>query len=171
MLVIPLAIILVAVSLFTFYDLNGGSLDPTDRELRLVVTGSMDAGPTDYPVPTIREDSIVMIHQIDPEDIPSLEVGDIVAYESNSRTIVHRLVSTDVDNSTLTLKGDANSSSETVHFDSVIGEVVGTSYWLGFAVTNAKSMPVLILAMIGCAAVLLLSVREILLIRSEEEEI
>ena len=170
LLVMSAAAIVSVASLIVVYDLNGQSLDLSDRELRLVVTGSMDAGETGFPVSTIPENSIVMVHRLDREDLPSLEVGDVIAYSSGSMMIVHRVVELDPAGERFVVKGDANASAETVSYDQVVGEVVGVNHALGSIVFLVKTQFVLMLAAVACLIVIALSLREIHQNYSKEED-
>ena len=158
---LALVFVLVVLSAYAIYDLNGDSFDLRDREVRLVVTGSMDAEPTDYQIPTIPKGSLVMIHHIDPDSF-DFEIGQVIAYDSDGMVIVHRVIAVDEDKRELRLKGDANKTFEIVSYDDVIGEVVGVSEWMGKLVSYLRSNVVLVLAFIGCAAVIVYSVREII---------
>lgn len=166
-IIVLVLILAVSASLLAFYDFNGNSLDPTDREIRLVVSGSMDAGPTDNGIPTIPKDSLVMIRHLDSDDIDSIVAGDIVAYSLGQSVVIHRVVSVDHESGILTLKGDANASSETVSSERIVGEVVGVSHVLGEAAVLARSSPALILAGAACLAVMIFSLREIFCILRE----
>ena len=68
-----------------------------------MVTGSMDAGPTDFEISTIPKDSLVTIVYLDPDD-HGIEVGDVVAYSWKNLVVTHRVLSIDEDERTLTLK-------------------------------------------------------------------
>lgn len=170
LLVVSAAAIVSVASLIVVYDLNGQSLDLSDRELRLVVTGSMDAGETGFPVSTIPENSIIMVHRLDREDLPSLEVGDVIAYSSGSMMIMHRVVELDPAGERFVVKGDANASAETVSYDQVVGEVVGVNHALGSIVFLVKTQFVLMLAAVACIIVIALSLREIHQNYSKEED-
>src|SRR5690554_2142254 len=83
-------VILLGAGLYSVYSLNGDSLDLRDREVRLVVTGSMDGEPTDYQISTIPVNSLVMVRHISQDQLDSIEVGDVIAFDSGGRMIVHR---------------------------------------------------------------------------------
>ena len=61
---IAVAVILVVAALGFFLNLNGGSIDPTDREVRVIVTGSMDGPEQPYDIPTIPKGSLVMVKHL-----------------------------------------------------------------------------------------------------------
>ena len=159
--------ILLVSSAYAVYDLNGGSLDIRDSEIRLVVTGSMDGEPTDYPISTIPVDSLVVIRHIEPD---SFEIGQVIAYDSDSMVIVHRVIDIDEEKRELRLKGDANKTFEIVSYDDVIGEVVGVSPFLGKLMMFLRSNVVLAIAFVACSLLVVYSVREIVRIMREEEQ-
>ena len=102
-----------------------------------------------------------MIHHIDPDSF-DFEIGQVIAYDSDGMVIVHRVIAVDEEKRELRLKGDANKTFEIVSYDDVIGEVVGVSEWMGKLVSYLRSNVVLVLAFIGCATVIVYSVREII---------
>ena len=65
-------ILIVVVVCLTGYavHLNGGSLDFSDTEAKVVVSGSMDGEPRDYDIRTIPTGCLIMIRQVpsDPSD-------------------------------------------------------------------------------------------------------
>ena len=164
---LALVFVLVVLSAYAIYDLNGDSFDLRDREVRLVVTGSMDAEPTDYQIPTIPKGSLVMIHHIDPDSF-DFGIGQVIAYDSDGMVIVHRVIAVDEDKRELRLKGDANKTFEIVSYDDVIGEVVGVSPFLGKLMMFLRSNAVLVIAFIACSLLVVYSVREIIRIKREE---
>lgn len=132
---VSIVTILVAFSVYTVYDLNGKSLDLSDSEARIIITGSMDGDPQPYKIPTIPVNSLVMIKHLSKEQVANdLEVGDVIAFNMGGRLITHRIVSIDDSTKTITTKGDANKGTETIAYTMVIGEVVGVNHWLGMAV-------------------------------------
>ncbi|MBQ8373256.1 MAG: hypothetical protein IJX35_02965 [Candidatus Methanomethylophilaceae archaeon] len=159
--------ILLVSSAYAVYDLNGGSLDIRDSEVRLVVTGSMDGEPTDYPISTIPVNSLVVIRHIDPDSF-DFEVGQVIAYDSDGMVIVHRVIDIDEGKRELRLKGDANKTFEIVSYDDVIGEVVGVSPFLGKVMLYMRSNVVLVIAFIACSSLIVYSVREIVRYLREE---
>lgn len=161
-------VFLVILSAYTLYDLNGHSFDLSDREMMIVVTGSMDGEPQDYDIPTIPVRSLVMVRHLDQNEVGELKIGDVVAYHSGSMVIMHRLV--EIVDDYLVLKGDANISSEKVPFDDVMGVVVGVSPILGQVVYFIKSSPILVMAAFVCLLIMAYSLRAILRILSNKEE-
>ena len=59
--VLAVALVLAVLSVSAFYTANGSSLDVRDREVRLIVTDSMDGERMPYSVPTIPKDSLVVV--------------------------------------------------------------------------------------------------------------
>ena len=134
-------------------DLNGGSLDFSDTETRVVVSGSMDGEPREeYDIQTIPVGSMVFIQKV-PEGpyandfYSSLRIGDVVTFNyKNPATreimvVTHRII--DISNHggdmRFTMAGDAikddptNSSEQVVYASSndMIGKVTGVSEGLG----------------------------------------
>jgi len=132
------AMILLASILGFFVDLNGGSIDFSDRELRIVVTDLMDGDPQPYGLQGIQRNSLVMItHQ----GAVGIDTGDVIAFHigTDGAPIVYRMVSSDPDHGIVTVKGDALSFTDTIPMDSVIGKVVGTSRPAGELALFVKS--------------------------------
>lgn len=164
-----LVILLVALSAYALYYLNGDSFDLKNREFVIVVTGSMDGEDTGYEIGSIPVDSLIVVERVSHDRISSLEIGDVVAYRNGSMLIVHRLVSIDNDNETMVLKGDVNTSTETVSFSDVVGKVVDVHPAIGKAMTLLRTKAVFILVELACLALVLSSIREIVKIVREED--
>lgn len=164
-----LVILLVALSAYALYYLNGDSFDLKNREFIIVVTGSMDGEDTGYEIGSIPVDSLIVVERVGHDRISSLEIGDVVAYRNGSMLIVHRLVSIDNDNETMVLKGDVNTSTETVSFSNVVGKVVDVHPAIGKAMTLLRTKAVFILVELACLALVLSSIREIIQIVREED--
>ena len=148
-------VVIVAVSAVAGYValINGGSLNLSDTEARVVVSGSMDGEPRDYDIRTIPTGSLVLIHPVD--DYSSLKVGDVLTFDYihptsfESMVVTHRIVGIDVDDEIYTymLTGDSiaddptNGSIQVVTSDSgdIHGKVVGTSLLLGQLVVFLSS--------------------------------
>ncbi len=166
---IAVIVVLVASGLYLLYDINDNSLDISGREARLVVTGSMDAGETDNPISTIPINSLVMVRHLSEDELSSIKVGDVIAYDRSGYMIVHRVI--EIEDDYFVTQGDANPSADSaVYHDRVIGKVIGVSPFLGKIVTLAKEKAVWIIVFIICAVVMIYSVREIIRIYSEEKE-
>ena len=164
-----LVILFVALSAYALYYLNGDSFDLKNREFVIVVTGSMDGEDTGYEIGSIPVDSLIVVERVIHDKISSLEIGDVVAYRNGSMLIVHRLVSIDNDNETMVLKGDVNTSTETVSFSDVVGKVVDVHPAIGKAMTLLRTKAVFILVELACLALVLSSIREIIQIVREED--
>ena len=164
-----LVILLVALSAYALYYLNGDSFDLKNREFVIVVTGSMDGEDTGYEIGSIPVDSLIVVERVSHDRISSLEIGDVVAYRNGSMLIVHRLVSIDNDNETMVLKGDVNTSTETVSFSDVVGKVVDVHPAIGKAMTLLRTKAVFILVELACLALVLSSIREIIKIVREDD--
>ena len=185
-----LAILIVLVVCLTGYaaHLNGGSLDFSDTEAKIVVSGSMDGEPRDYDIRTIPTGSLIMIHQVpsDPSDFySSLKVGDVLTFDyihpvsQESMVVTHRIIAIDESSGayTYTLKGDSiaddptNGSVQVIASDSgdVIGKVVGVSHWLGvLAVFVSTWTGKLCLILIPCVILIVSEVRNIVRILKGE---
>lgn len=166
-----IVITLAGAGLYSLYDFNGDSFDFSNSEMRLVVTGSMDGEETDYEISTIPVNSLIMVKHIDKEDMDTIQVGDVLAYERSNKMIVHRVVEIiDLGNDKYEFitKGDANSSNDpSVYSETVIGKVVGVSSYGGMFVSLAKEQAVWGIVIIALAVVIIYSVREIIHIYAE----
>ena len=156
--VIPIAAIIVVIGSATGYAWyqNGGSLDFSETDYKIVVSGSMAGEPRDqYDISTIPVGSMVFIHKVPSGDgaeafYSSLQVGDVLTFDythpvsHEDMVVTHRIISITESGGvyTYTLKGDSiaddptNGSVQVVTSASgdVIGKVVGVSYALGQAV-------------------------------------
>ena len=152
-IITAVVIVIVALSAYTMYDLNGKSMDFSGSEMKLIVSGSMDAEPQPYDIPTIPIYSLVMIKDMSQDKVANdLEIGDVIAFNANGKIITHRIKEIN-DNGTFTTKGDANIGTETVSYESVIGEVVGVNHWLGLTVHYLQHYSIsILLATIGVVA-------------------
>ena len=133
---------------------NGDSLDFSDTQVKVVISGSMDGEPrTDCDIETIPVKSMVFISEVPSDEgsrnafYDSLEVGDVLTFDyihpvsHESMTVTHRIVGiTEADGVyTYMMQGDAiaddplNHSVQIVTSDSgdIIGKVTGVSYALG----------------------------------------
>lgn len=164
-----IAIILVLAAVFLIH-LNGGSLDFSDREIRLIITDSMDGNPTDYPISTIEKDSLVMVRHINQDEISSLEIGTVMQFKQGDILNHHRLVSIDVDGGFIITKGDNLPVTETIFFEDVTGVVVGKNHPAGIVVSFVKDnliFTILAIIVLMTSAAL---IREILAERKDREE-
>ncbi len=190
-LAISAVAIAAACSLGYVFHINGDSLDFSDTEAKIVVSGSMDGQPRDYPIKTIPTGSMVVIHRV-PDDsasfYSSLAAGDVLTFRythpvSKERMVVtHRIISISESSGvyTYTLKGDSldddptNGSVQEVTSDSgdVIGKVVGVSHWLGLLAAFMSSWTgKFCLVLVPCAILIASEVRNIFrIIRDGEDE-
>ena len=157
------AIVIVAALGF-FIHLNGGSIDPTDREVRVIVTGSMDGPEQPYDIPTIPKGSLVMVKHLSEDEILDLDVGDVISFRSGiaSEPIHHRVVSIDAEKRTVITKGDSYSTTETSSFDDVVGKVVGVDQYAGKAVLFIKQNLILVIVTILILMVLFYAVKALI---------
>jgi len=127
-----LACALIVISCaYVLYDLNGESLDLTDRELVLVVSDSMGGNVTGYEVDSFPADTLVMVEHVLDHEKRFLKVGDVVSYHSGGALVHHRIVSVDMKKSVVMVHGDKSNSNEMVPLENINGKVVGTNHWLG----------------------------------------
>lgn len=153
--VAPLAAVMVVIGSAVGYAWvqNGNSLDFSETDYKIVISGSMDGEPRDqYDIPTIPVGSMVFIHKVPSGDgaegfYASLEVGDVLTFDYShpvsheDMVVTHRIISISESGGvyTYTLKGDSiaddptNGSVQVVTSTSgdVIGKVVGVAPWLG----------------------------------------
>lgn len=191
MLTISIVAVIAACSLGYVFHINGNSMDFSDTEAKIVVSGSMDGQPRDYPIKTIPAGSMVIIHRVPADSqsfYSSLKVGDVLTFDyvhpvsKESMVVTHRII--DISESagvyTYTLKGDSiaddptNGSVQTVTSASgdVIGKVVGVSHWLGvLAVFMSTWTGKLCLVLIPCIILIVSEVRNIVrILRNGGEE-
>lgn len=182
---VSLAVAIVAVSAVAgyFWDRNGNSLDFSDTDVKIVVSGSMAGIPrTQYDIQTIPVESMVFIHRVpsDPSSFySSLKVGDVITFDYNhpvskeDMVVTHRIVSISESNGvyTYTCKGDSiaddptNGSVQIVTSSSgdIIGEVVGVSHILGqFVVFLSTGLGKFCLIIVPCLILIVSEVGNII---------
>jgi signal peptidase I len=161
-----IVVTLAGVGLYFVYDFNGDSFDFSNSEMRLVITGSMDGEETDYEISTIPVNSLIMVKHISKEDMDTIQIGDVLAYERNNKMIVHRVIEIiNLENGRYEFitKGDANSSNDSpVYSETVVGKVVGVSSYGGMFVSLAKEQAVWGIVIIALAVVIIYSIREMI---------
>lgn len=135
--VLAIFIGVAAFSVYVALDMNGGSLDFSDRQLTLVVTNSMDGDITDYDVDSFPADTLVIIQHLPDNEVRLLRVGDVISYHDGSMLIHHRIVQ--VNSDSFYVRGDNGHSTDKVMFDEVNGLVVGTNPLLGHVVSWISS--------------------------------
>lgn len=167
---------------------NGDSLDFSDTDVKVVISGSMDGERrTQYEIETIPVSSMVFIRTVasDPDGFyGSLRVGDVLTfdythpYSHESMVVTHRIVEIErtPGGYTYTLKGDTaaddptNGSVQVVTSQSgdVIGKVVGVSHGLGvLTVFVSQWYGKVILILIPCAVLIASEVRNIVRVLRE----
>ncbi|HKM09488.1 MAG TPA: signal peptidase I [Candidatus Methanomethylophilaceae archaeon] len=170
-----IALVVVIISLFgaglySVYSLNDNSLDLRDREVRLVVTGSMDGEPTDYHISTIPVNSLIMVRHMNQEELSSIEVGDVIAFDRAGKMIVHRVIEITSGGDFIT-KGDANNWPDgTIDSSRVIGKVVGLSPIAGKLVSMAKEWFIWVIMFIILLIVVVYSIREIVRVYRQDDD-
>jgi len=139
--------------------------------VKIIVSGSMDADPQPYDIPTIPINSLVMIKHMSQEQVSEdLNIGDVIAFNAGGKLITHRIIKIN-DNGSFVTKGDANIGSETVPCASVIGKVVGVNHWMGLAVHYLQHYSIsIILATVGLVSGYVAITTSLRNIREEKEE-
>jgi len=145
-----IAVIIIAIALLALFalHLNGWSADFTDRDVRLIVTDSMDGEPTDYEISTIPKGSLVMVRLIGDDDKSKLEKGDVIQFWYHGILNHHRLVSNDPASERIVTKGDNSLASETVLYKDIRGKVVGQDPVAGKLVSFVKEHWLIVIVML-----------------------
>lgn len=141
LLVIIAALVGVSVYSINAAALNGNQLPmPFGFGLTVVLSGSME------PAISIGDMLVVL-----PAD--HYEVGDVVVYQTQGMSVVHRIISIDGDE--IITRGDANSGDDApIHEKSIKGRVVCAIPLVGYLVCFIKT-PIGTLALLGLAILLL----------------
>lgn len=160
----------VSVLLIGAYGLNGGSLDVSDRDYYVVVSSSMDGPDTGYPIGSIPKGSLIVVDDLDMDEMGTILVGDVVAYDAGGAVVTHRVVSIDLDDGYVVVKGDMNATTETVSLGIVVGEVIGVHPWLGKAAALMHSKALFLVMELVLAVVMVSCTREILRVLREERQ-
>lgn len=153
-IIVAVALVLSALTVYTFYNMNGQSLDVRNREVRLIVTDSMEGEPKgEYKVPTIQKDSLVVVKILSDDEKSNIRVGDVIQFRQNGILNHHRVIGTGTDY--VITQGDNTSSNEIVHssneivqFSDIRGEVQGADHNVGMVFTFVKNYFYVILAFI-----------------------
>ena len=164
------AIVVLALAVVSVNSFLGGSLDPKDSRVFVVVTDSMDGEETDWPVSKIPVDSLVVVKVLDRDELSDVSVGDVLAYEWGGLTVVHRVTENDPYAETFTTKGDANDYSDTVPYDKAFGKVIGVYPTLGKLTLAMKSNVALTIAGVIALVIAASTVVEIYRIVTNKEE-
>lgn len=164
-------VVLISTTVF-FYHFNGDSLDFSNREILTVPTNSMEGESQDYPIPTIPEDSLIMVHLLSDDEKKDLKVGDVVTFHQGGIDKVHRIIEIR-DNGTLVTKGDNNQSADApITYGDVFGKVVGVSVNVGKVVSGIRtfvnSSPILIIIGIVLLIIMIATIIEIIGIVKEK---
>ena len=117
------------ISACVVYDLNGSSMDFSNRQIVLVVSDSMDGEEDRYDVNSFPANTLVMIEHVPDSEVRFLRVGQILSYYDGSTLIHHRIIQ--VNDDSFYVKGDNGHSTDKVMFSDVNGVVVGTNSWIG----------------------------------------
>lgn len=135
-------ILLVAVLLITVVKSRISQKTPSVLGYQLfnVLSHSMDG----YKKDSFAIGSLVLVKAINPEDI---KVGDIITYDrksEDSKLTTHRVVEINMEENgelSFTTKGDTNPSPDgtPVPEDIVLGKVIGSAPFLGYAVSFAQT--------------------------------
>jgi len=124
---------IVITSVFAVYELNGNSMDFSNRQIVLVVSDSMDGEEDRYEVDSFPANTLVMIEHVPDNEIRFLRVGQVISYHDEDQLIHHRIIQ--VNDGSLYVKGDNGHSTDKVLFSDINGVVVGTNSWAGQAVS------------------------------------
>lgn len=167
--VIAVVLAVAGAGLLSFWDLNGGSLDPSDRQAVFIVSGSMDGDDQPYEIETVPIHSVVMIKHVHAtaEDLKDkVSVGDVISFDYMGKLTVHRVIAYSDDGTAVTAHGDARPEIDTqqVKAEDIQGVVVGVSEWMGSLVHFVKSSPILFVALVAVVMVAAYSVRDIICI-------
>jgi len=143
------AIIIASIAIacgLCLYHFNGDSIDPTDRQVVLVVTDSMDGDVREYQIKSFPADTLVMVEKLSPYEKQFLRVGDVISYNDNGTLVHHRVVQ--VNDGSVYVHGDNNHSTEIVMLEDVNGRVIGTSPLLGHALALVSNNFIAFLAVL-----------------------
>ena len=154
--VITVAIVVIVASfcVYTFYDLNGGSFDLSDREALLIVTDSMDGDVTEYDIDSFPKNTFVMVKHLSEEEKLHIQIGDVLSFRYNGILDHHRVIETHFDQGYVVTHGDNTHSSENVTLSSINGKVIGTNHWLGALVSFVKDNFLIVIAVIAAIAII-----------------
>ncbi len=136
------AVLLIAVALvaaYVFYDFNGNSFDPSDRQVLLIVTDSMDGDVEGFDIDSFPRNTYIMIQKLDQDEIvEKVEVGDVLSFRQGDKLNHHRVIETHFDEGYVVTKGDNAPLPETVKLEKINGEVIGANHWLGSVASEMK---------------------------------
>ena len=167
--VLAVALVFAVLSVSVFYGMNGNSLSLKDREVRLIVTDSMDGERMPYDVPTIQKDSLVVVKKISDSEKTNLQPGDIIQFRYGNILNHHRVVSNNVEEGYVITHGDNTDTTEKVYYSAIRGEVLGANHAAGEVVSFAKTYVFVIIAFIVVLFIGSLLVDEIRREKKEEK--
>ena len=139
-------VIVAALSAYVFYDFNGHSFDPTNREVILILTNSMDGDSTEYEIHSFPKNTLVMVKHLSEEEKQDIQIGDVISFHYESILVHHRVVELHIDDGYVNTQGDNLKTKELVYLSDINGEVIGTNYWLGVLTAFVKTYFFFILA-------------------------
>ena len=156
---IILAIGAVIFAGYVVYDLNGHSFDPTDRQMIIIVSDSMDGDVHEYDVDSFKKNTMVMVRHLSDSEKKRIEVGDVLSFWYEGVLDHHRVIDISHigdENPYVITKGDNTEkyhSEETVYLKDINGEVVGTNHALGVVASFVKDHFLIMLAVIALFAI------------------
>ena len=146
-----IAVIVVFSTVFvTFFTLNGNSADFSHREVRVIITDSMDGEPRDeYEIKTIPKDSLVMVRLLSDSEKEDIQVGDVIQFRMGNILNHHRVIENNTEEGYVITQGDNTSSPDPkISYDRIRGEVVGVNHALGEIVHFVKTYVFVLLILI-----------------------
>ncbi len=156
--VITVAILVIVASfcVYTFYDLNGGSFDLSDREALLIVTDSMDGDVTEYDIDSFPKNTFVMVKHLSEQEKLQIQLGDVLSFRQGDILNHHRVVETHLNQGYVFTHGDnkPGSPDEKVYLSDINGKVVGTNHWLGALVSFVKDNFLIVIAVLAAIAII-----------------
>ena len=150
---VAIVVIVAVLCAYTFYDLNGGSFDLSDREALLIVTDSMDGDVTTFDIDSFPENTFVMVKHLSEQEKLQIQIGDVLSFRYNGILDHHRVIETHFDQNYVITHGDNTHSSENVPLSSINGEVIGTNHWLGVLVSFVKDNFLIVIAVLAAIAI------------------
>ena len=169
--IITIAVVaVIAISVFAvFVNLNGGSADFSDREVRVIITDSMDGEPhPEYTISTIPKDSLVMVRMVSDSEKADIQVGDVVQFRVGGILNHHRVIENHPESGYMITQGD-NTTSDDGHisYDRVRGVVVGVNHPLGEVFLFVKVYAIFLLILL---VVIFIAAKLVEEIRREKNE-
>ncbi|AMK13541.1 signal peptidase I [methanogenic archaeon mixed culture ISO4-G1] len=149
----------VALAVYTFYDFNGHSLDPSDRQVLLIVTDSMDGNVTEYEIDSFPKNTLIMVKHLSAEEIGEIKIGDVLSFKmADGKLNHHRVIGFHLDDPSgawIETTGDNPSyySTDHVNLNDINGKVIGTMQWIGHLVTFVKQNFLLVIALLAGVAI------------------